>query len=165
MRSRGSTVLALMLLGGMLGGCSRPVRQDLRDSASPVDNSIEAMARYIVGANSTKAFENEGVVVAGDLQCTATPTSGAFVSDYSVECTGTSTEGEKLAVEATLRAKPGPGGSPQGSFVGTADGKEVFFHRSECQSVQFDSLSEGQEVSFDRESDVKGPRARNIRLT
>src|SRR5438093_7264136 len=126
MRSRGSTVLALMLLGGMLGGCSRPVRQDLRDSASPVDDSIEAMARYIVGANSTKAFENEGVVVAGDLQCTATPTSGAFVSDYSVECTGTSTEGEKLAVEATLRAKPGPGGSPQGSFVGTADGKEVF---------------------------------------
>ena len=50
-------------------------------------------------------------------------------------------------------------------FITAADGKEVFFHRSECQSVQFDSLSEGQEVSFDRESDVKGPRARNIRLT
>ena len=50
-------------------------------------------------------------------------------------------------------------------FITAADGKEVFFHRSECKSVEFDSLSEGQEVSFDRESDVKGPRARNIRLT
>ena len=50
-------------------------------------------------------------------------------------------------------------------FIAATDGKEVFFHRSECQSVAFDSLSEGQEVSFDRESDVKGPRARNIRLT
>ena len=50
-------------------------------------------------------------------------------------------------------------------FIAAADGKEVFFHRSECQSVAFDSLSEGQEVSFDRQSDVKGPRARNIRLT
>jgi len=50
-------------------------------------------------------------------------------------------------------------------FIAAADGKEVFFHRSECQAVAFDSLSEGQEVSFDRQSDVKGPRARNIRLT
>jgi CspA family cold shock protein len=50
-------------------------------------------------------------------------------------------------------------------FIAAADGKEVFFHRSECQSVAFDSLSEGQDVTFDREADVKGPRARNIRLT
>lgn len=50
-------------------------------------------------------------------------------------------------------------------FIAATDGKEVFFHRSECQSVAFDSLSEGQEVSYDPESDVKGPRARNIRLT
>ena len=50
-------------------------------------------------------------------------------------------------------------------FITANDGKEVFFHRSECQAVAFDSLSEGQDVSFDRESDVKGPRARNVRLT
>ncbi len=49
-------------------------------------------------------------------------------------------------------------------FIAAADGKEIFFHRSECQAVEFDSLTEGQEVSFDRESDVKGPRARNVRL-
>ena len=48
-------------------------------------------------------------------------------------------------------------------FILATDGKEVFFHRSECQSVAFESLTEGQEVNFDRESDVKGPRARNVR--
>jgi CspA family cold shock protein len=48
-------------------------------------------------------------------------------------------------------------------FIVAADGKEIFFHRSECQSVAFDSLSEGQDVSFDREQDVKGPRAKNVR--
>jgi CspA family cold shock protein len=50
-------------------------------------------------------------------------------------------------------------------FILAADGKEVFFHRSECQSIAFESLTEGQEVSFDRESDVKGPRARNVQAT
>ena len=49
-------------------------------------------------------------------------------------------------------------------FITPRDGNDVFFHRSECQSVAFDSLSEGQEVTFDRESDAKGPRARNVRL-
>jgi CspA family cold shock protein len=52
-------------------------------------------------------------------------------------------------------------------FIAASDGTEVFFHRNECQEVAFDSLSEGQEVSFDRdrESGDKGPRARNVRLT
>jgi len=49
-------------------------------------------------------------------------------------------------------------------FIMASDGKEVFFHRSECQEVEFDSLNEAQEVTFDRESDAKGPRARNVRL-
>ncbi len=48
-------------------------------------------------------------------------------------------------------------------FIAASDGTEVFFHRSECQSVEFDSLNEGQEVTFDRESGDKGPRARNVR--
>jgi CspA family cold shock protein len=47
-------------------------------------------------------------------------------------------------------------------FIAASDGTEVFFHRSDCQSVEFDSLNEGQEVSFDRESGPKGPRARNV---
>lgn len=49
-------------------------------------------------------------------------------------------------------------------FIKASDGQEVFFHRSECQTVAFDSLNEGEEVTFDREADAKGPRARNVRL-
>jgi len=49
-------------------------------------------------------------------------------------------------------------------FIKVSDGNEVFFHRSECLSLTFDSLTEGQEVAFDRESNERGPRARNIRL-
>jgi CspA family cold shock protein len=48
-------------------------------------------------------------------------------------------------------------------FIAGSDGRELFFHSSEVQGVTFDSLSEGQEVSFDRQADVKGPRARNVR--
>lgn len=49
-------------------------------------------------------------------------------------------------------------------FIKTAEGKEVFFHRSECRSVEFDALDQGQIVDFDEEHDPKGPRAKNIRL-
>ena len=49
-------------------------------------------------------------------------------------------------------------------FIKTPDGKEVFFHRSECRIVDFDHLEQGQAVDFDEESDPKGPRARNIRV-
>lgn len=48
-------------------------------------------------------------------------------------------------------------------FIAASDGKEVFFHRSACQLVAFDTLNEGEEVIFDRESAVKGPRAGNVR--
>ena len=50
-------------------------------------------------------------------------------------------------------------------FITDGNGKEVFFHRSDCQSVEFDSLKEEQEVTFDRETGDKGPRARNVRTT
>jgi len=49
-------------------------------------------------------------------------------------------------------------------FIRTADGKEVFFHRSECRTVEFDNLEQGQNVDFEEETDPKGPRARNIRI-
>jgi len=50
-------------------------------------------------------------------------------------------------------------------FIKASAGDEVFFHRSECQTLAFDSLTEGQEVSFDREASDKGARARNVRLS
>ena len=47
-------------------------------------------------------------------------------------------------------------------FISTGDGKEVFFHRSECRQVDFDALEQGQEVGFEMEIVPKGPRARNL---
>lgn len=38
---------------------------------------------------------------------------------------------------------------------------DVFFHFSACNG-QFDSLSEGQEVTFDLENGEKGPKAVNV---
>jgi CspA family cold shock protein len=49
-------------------------------------------------------------------------------------------------------------------FIKASAGDEVFFHRNECQSLAFDTLSEGQEVAFDREATPRGARARNVRL-
>jgi CspA family cold shock protein len=48
-------------------------------------------------------------------------------------------------------------------FIKTADGQEVFFHRSNLQSLDFDGLKEGDKVEFDLESGKKGPRAINVR--
>jgi len=51
-------------------------------------------------------------------------------------------------------------------FIRTAQGTDLFFHRSEIQDVQFANLIEGQEVEFDmgRGSDGR-PRAVRVRLT
>jgi CspA family cold shock protein len=47
-------------------------------------------------------------------------------------------------------------------FVAAADGAEYFFHQSGCQ--EFDSLREGQAVTFQAGQGPKGPRAENVRL-
>jgi CspA family cold shock protein len=49
-------------------------------------------------------------------------------------------------------------------FVAASDGNEYFFHQSACNGVQFDSLREGQAVTFDKGQGPKGPRAENVRL-
>lgn len=49
-------------------------------------------------------------------------------------------------------------------FVAAADGQEYFFHQSACAQGQFDTLTEGQSVSFDKGQGPKGPRAENVRL-
>ena len=48
-------------------------------------------------------------------------------------------------------------------FISAKDGKEVFFHRSALQGVNFDTLEEGNEVEFDVERGDKGPRAVNVK--
>jgi CspA family cold shock protein len=49
-------------------------------------------------------------------------------------------------------------------FVAASDGSEYFFHQSACQGIQFDSLREGQSVTFDAGQGPKGPRAENVRV-
>jgi len=46
-------------------------------------------------------------------------------------------------------------------FVAAADGSEYFFHQSGC--AEFDSLREGQQVTFQAGQGPKGPRAEQVR--
>ena len=50
-------------------------------------------------------------------------------------------------------------------FIVASDGKEYFFRASACASEPFDSLREGQDVTFDIGQGPKGPRAENGRLS
>lgn len=48
-------------------------------------------------------------------------------------------------------------------FIGTDGGaKDVFFHASSLQGVQFSDLNVGDAVSFEVEDSEKGPRAVNV---
>jgi CspA family cold shock protein len=44
-------------------------------------------------------------------------------------------------------------------FIISGEGREIFFHRSSLQDVNFDTLKEGDPVEFEIEDGPKGPRA------
>ena len=48
-------------------------------------------------------------------------------------------------------------------FIETGDNKDIFFHRSNLEDVQWDDLREGQKVTFDVGDGPKGPRAERVR--
>ena len=48
-------------------------------------------------------------------------------------------------------------------FVAASDGSEYFFHQSACNGCQFDSLREGQAVTFEKGQGPKGPRAEAVK--
>jgi len=48
-------------------------------------------------------------------------------------------------------------------FIRTAEGQEVFFHRSCLQGLNFDALKEGVSVELEVERGDKGPRATIVR--
>ena len=51
-------------------------------------------------------------------------------------------------------------------FIKTEEGGDLFFHRNELEGVEFSSLSEGQEVEFEKGQDRNGrPQAVSVRLT
>jgi len=48
-------------------------------------------------------------------------------------------------------------------FIRSAEGQEVFFHRSSLKQLTFDELKEGEVVEFEIERGEKGPRATSVR--
>jgi CspA family cold shock protein len=48
-------------------------------------------------------------------------------------------------------------------FIETGKGQDLFFHSSSVEGIDFDSLREGQRVSFNEGRGPKGPRAENVR--
>ena len=48
-------------------------------------------------------------------------------------------------------------------FIAAPDGVEYFFHQSACTSTPFDSLREGDTVTFTLSQGPKGPRAEDVR--
>ena len=49
-------------------------------------------------------------------------------------------------------------------FISAEDGREIFFHRSALEGVDFDALEEGNNVEFNEERGPKGPQAVNVRV-
>ena len=49
-------------------------------------------------------------------------------------------------------------------FIETTSGKDLFFHMSACEGVNFEQLQQGQKVSFNEGQGPKGPRAENVKL-
>ncbi len=48
-------------------------------------------------------------------------------------------------------------------FISATDGREVFFHRSEVQNMEFDKLMEGDRLEFEVTKGKKGPQAIQIK--
>ena len=48
-------------------------------------------------------------------------------------------------------------------FIAAPDGTEYFFHQSACTSTPFDSMREGEQVTFTVGQGPKGPRAENVK--
>ena len=49
-------------------------------------------------------------------------------------------------------------------FIKTATEKDLFFHSTALQGVEFDALREGQKVSYTEGRGQKGPCAENVTL-
>jgi len=47
-------------------------------------------------------------------------------------------------------------------FINIGGDKDLFFHSSSVQGVSFDTLHEGQKVSYTEGQSPKGPRAENV---
>ncbi len=128
--SRALLLLAAALSLTLLGACSDDsvddAAEDVGDAVDEASNdAIEVAARNIASAQGEDQFSDVGIDVEGDLACEATADEAADAVDIS--CTGTSTDGQDLALDGTTDEIPGASVTElEGTFVGTADGDEVF---------------------------------------
>jgi hypothetical protein len=89
------------------------------------DDAAETAVRNLASSQGEDEFSAAGVEVEGDLTCEATTSGDA--ANMDVSCTGTGTDGQDLSMEGTTDELPGASVTElEGSFVGTADGEEVF---------------------------------------
>ena len=49
-------------------------------------------------------------------------------------------------------------------FIENGSDKDLFFHSSSVQGIDFDQLTEGQLVSYDVGNGPKGPCAENVKI-
>ncbi len=49
-------------------------------------------------------------------------------------------------------------------FIDTGNGQDMFFHCSNVEGDGFESLREGQKVTYNVGEGPKGPRAENVRV-
>jgi hypothetical protein len=134
MRSfRAQLLLAPAVSLALLGACSDDdddgaddAAEDVEDAVDEASNdAIEVTARNIASAQGEDEFSAAGIDIEGDLTCEASADEEADAVDIS--CTGTSTDGQDLALEGTTDEIPGASVTElEGSFVGTAGGEEVF---------------------------------------
>ena len=127
-------LLAPALSLALLGACrsdddgegADDVAEDVGDAVDEASSdAVEATARNIASAQGEDEFSAADIDIEGDLTCEATADEAADAVEIS--CSGTSTDGQDLALEGTTDEIPGASVTElEGSFVGTADGDEVF---------------------------------------
>ena len=49
-------------------------------------------------------------------------------------------------------------------FIDDTDGRQLFFHQSSLEGIEFDALRGEEEVEFEVETSPKGPRAINVNV-
>jgi hypothetical protein len=101
-----------------LGGCSGAAEDKVTEVTDVIVNTAAS-------TRGQAQFVSSGVQISSPLSCDTQPSA----DDFTISCTGTSSEGKKLSMTGTATSMPG-GTSLVGSFVGSADGQQVF--STEC---------------------------------
>ena len=106
--------IALLALGGC-GGAAEDKVTEVTDVIVNTAASTRGQAQFVLS----------GVQISSPLSCDTQPSG----EDFTVSCTGTSSDGKALTMTGTATSVPG-GSSLAGSFVGVANGQQVF--STEC---------------------------------